>query len=284
MVESYAPVFSIVIPSWNNLTYLQKCVESIRKNSEYKHQIIVHINEGNDGTRDWCNQNAIDHTFSEENIGICKGVNQAARLASADFIVYMNDDMYVLPQWDKHLYQEAKSFGYRLFMLSATMIEPKETGNPVVIVADHGTNLNSFREEELLEANHTRTDWQGASWPPVLVHRGAWELVGGFSEAFSPGMYSDPDLAMKLWQEGCRIFKGVGRSQVYHFMCKSTGRVTHNPGRKQFTKKWGLTPSAFYKHYLRMGQPFTQPLPEPQDNSLALQGEKLKANIIKTIS
>ena len=32
-----------------------------------------------------------------------------------------------------------------------------------------------------------------------------------------PGTGSDPDLNMKLWNEGVRIFKGVGKSKVYHF-------------------------------------------------------------------
>ena len=45
--------FSIVIPSWNNLAYLQLCIESIKKNSIYTHEIIVHINEGIDGKMDW---------------------------------------------------------------------------------------------------------------------------------------------------------------------------------------------------------------------------------------
>ncbi len=37
------------------------------------------------------------------------------------------------------------------------------------------------------------------------------------SEEFSPGMYSDPDLSMKLWQEGVRYFKGIGCKQGLSF-------------------------------------------------------------------
>ncbi len=43
-------MFSILIPTYNNLEYLKLCINSINKNSIYKHQIIVHINEGSDGT------------------------------------------------------------------------------------------------------------------------------------------------------------------------------------------------------------------------------------------
>ena len=46
-------MISIIIPTYNNLSYLKKCVESINKNSFYKNEILVHINQGNDGTIDY---------------------------------------------------------------------------------------------------------------------------------------------------------------------------------------------------------------------------------------
>ena len=46
-------MFSIIIPTYNNLNYLKICINSIQKNSKYKHQIVVHVNEGNDGTIDY---------------------------------------------------------------------------------------------------------------------------------------------------------------------------------------------------------------------------------------
>ena len=45
------PLFSILIPSWNNLAFLKLCVASIRKNSTYAHEILIHVNDGSDGTR-----------------------------------------------------------------------------------------------------------------------------------------------------------------------------------------------------------------------------------------
>ena len=43
-------MFSIIIPTFNNLDYLRLCLRMIRKNSKYNHEIIIHINEGIDGT------------------------------------------------------------------------------------------------------------------------------------------------------------------------------------------------------------------------------------------
>ena len=84
--------FSIIIPTWNNLPMLRLCVESLRKNSRFKHQIILHINEGKDGTREWAEANNIDYSHTASNVGVCLAVNSAATLANTDYIVYMNDD------------------------------------------------------------------------------------------------------------------------------------------------------------------------------------------------
>ncbi|HTQ29172.1 MAG TPA: glycosyltransferase [Puia sp.] len=258
--------FSILIPSWNNLDYLRLCIESIRKNSHFTHQVIVHINEGKDGTLDWVDsQPDLSYTFSEKNIGICYALNAGRELAMTDYIVYMNDDMYVCPGWDLVLYDEIEKIGHPYFFLSATAVEPMETGNPCVLVKDYGNNIGDFKEEALLQeyAAPVMRDWQGATWPPNVVHKDVWDLVGGYSIEFSPGMYSDPDFSMKLWLLGVRLFKGVGNSRVYHFGSKSTKRIVVNKGYYQFLSKWALTTGAFTKYYLRRGESFDGPLQDP---------------------
>lgn len=262
-------MFSIIIPTWNNLDMLKLCVESIRQNSTFQHQIVLHINEGADGTQKWADTEGVAYTVSPTNIGICHAVNIAFDKTEKDYIVYLNDDMYVLPEWDKFLVEEIQKIGNQSFMLSATMIEPRPTTEPNIIVADYGREVETFQKEKLLAEfqTHKMDNWYGASWPPLLVTREAWLAIGGFSIEFSPGMYSDPDFSMKLWLIGCRIFKGIGRSRVYHFQARSTGRVKKNNGRLQFMKKWGIPASFFYKNYLKMGQPYAGALEEPNKDS-----------------
>jgi len=265
-------LFSILIPTWNNLDYLKLCVQSIRQYSAHDHQIIVHVNDGSDGSREWVRQQEahrpdLEATYSDTNIGICYAVNESAMLARHDYIVYMNDDMFCCPGWDTALIAHLKALPSDLFMLSGTMVEPRESGNPCVVVADYGATAERFRRDELLAAlpHLRRADWLGATWPPTLVHRQWWFKCGGYSTELSPGMSSDNDFSMKLWHAGCRHFIGVGDSLVYHFQCKSTAKVVKNDGRRQFLGKWGVTQSTFDRYYLRRGQlAATMPaLPEP---------------------
>lgn len=261
-------MFSIIIPTWNNLALLQLCIRSIRENSEFAHQIIVHVNDGSEGTLEWVRAQGITHTASPQNIGICLAVNEAAMHATQDYVLYLNDDMYCCPGWDTALVKKLRQLDTDLFMLSGTMIEPRNTNNPCVIVRDYGSEVENFDEAKLLAElpQQHKDDWYGATWPPTLVSRRWWFKVGGYSSEFSPGMSSDNDFSMKLWHAGCRIFLGVGDSLVYHFQCKSTGKVVKNNGGKQFLHKWGMRQSVFDRYYLRRGQPARElQLDDPED-------------------
>lgn len=267
--KSKSTAFSILIPTWNNLNYVRLCYESLQKNSSAHHQIILHINDGSDGTLEWAKQQGLAFTHSQTNIGICLGLNQAALLACHDYLVYLNDDMYVLPDWDSALSELIARLPDQRFFLSSTMIEPRDTGNPCVIVApDYGDSFTNFDEAKLLKdyKRFVKEDWAGATWPPNIIHRELWHLVGGYSIEFSPGMYSDPDFSMKLWKVGVRYFQGVAASRVFHFQCQTTQKVVKNDGRLQFKRKWGLSGSRFMRNYLHRGERFAGPLREPGES------------------
>jgi hypothetical protein len=161
------------------------------------------------------------------------------------------------------------------------MIEPRDTNNPCVIVRDYGSDAGNFDESRLLAElpQHHKADWYGATWPPTLVSKRWWFKVGGYSTEFSPGMSSDNDFSMKLWHAGCRIFLGVGDSLVYHFQCKSTGKVKKNDGGKQFLNKWGMRQSVFDRYYLRRGLSAQGlKLDEPED-TLELRWQLLRSRL-----
>ena len=250
--------FSIIIPSWNNLPFLKLCVASIRKNSATQHQIIVHVNEGSDGTLQWVRDQGLDYTYSKHNIGVCLACNMMRTKVKTDYILYLNDDMYVLPGWDTVLAAEVDSLPDNRFFLSGTMIQPHNSLD-VGILANYGDSLETFDEERLLREymSHPMHDWQGATWPPNLMHRDIWDIVGGYSIEYTPGMYSDPDLTAKLWMAGVRHFKGLANCRVYHFETRSTTRVRKNNGHLQFLLKWGISNSTLRRNLTRLGQPWT---------------------------
>lgn len=254
---------SVCIPSWNNLPYLKNCIASILENSSHHIQIIVFLNENSSESRAWLkslNHPDISILSSEKNVGICVALNEGRKYVKSDYFVYINDDMYCLPGWDDSLIRNLNSIPHNRFMISCTMIEPEASGNPVVVVGDYGKDIENFEKESLLAEyqNYRREDWSGSSWPPVVLHTEMWDRVGGMSIEFSPGYYSDPDLAMKLYEVGVREFRGLGQSLVYHFGKKSTSKIPSSNGKKLFLCKWGISASTFYRQVLKMGKPYAR--------------------------
>ena len=100
-----------------------------------------------------------------------------------------------------------------------------------------------------------------------------WNKIGGFSEEFFPGTGSDPDLNMKLWKSGVRIFKGVNNCKVYHFGSIVTRKYKNNKniitesgskGGKIFILKWGFSIKFFKKYFMNSDTKYIGPLNEPK--------------------
>ena len=262
-------MFSIVVPTFNNIEYLKLCLNSLEKNSFKKHEIILHVNDGSDGTLEYIKKKNFKFTHSNNNLGLCSSINLASKLSESKFILYSHDDMYFCPMWDKFLLSEIDNIGHDNFYLSGTMIEAF-SGH---ITFNCGTDINSFDEKKLLEnyQNLNFYNHQGSHFAPHLVSKKLWDLVGGFSEEFNPGIGSDPDFNMKLWKKGVRIFKGINDFKVYHFSSITTRKksdLIQNKGDKTFLKKWGITTKFFKKYYLKSRTKFDGPLSNPKKSLL----------------
>ena len=264
-------MFSIIIPTLNNLKYLKICINSINKNSKYKHEIIPHVNIGNDGTIEYLKNNNIRFTHTTYNSGICKGMNLASKLITNDYILYAHDDFYFCPNWDHILKKEIDKIGHNNFYLSGTMI------NNGQINFNCGDTADEFDEKKFLDhhKNYNYYDFQGSTWAPHLIHKNIWNKIGGFSEEFYPGTGSDPDLNMKLWNIGIRIFKGINDFKVYHFGSIVSRKYKDDPkiktesgsrGGKIFLLKWGFSIKFFKKFIMKSDTKYVGELKYPKKN------------------
>ena len=263
-------MFSILIPTFNNLEYLKLCIKSLKKNSYFNNQIICHVNIGEDGTVDFLKKNNIEYSYTAYNSGICEGINKASKLTKYDYYLYAHDDFYFCPKWDYILFNEVKKIGHNNFYLSGTMM------NQGQIEFDCGNTPYEFNERKFLQEykDYNFYDFQGSTWAPSLVHKNIWDKVGGLSEEYFPGSGSDPDFNMKLWKLGIRIFKGINDFKVYHFgsivlrkkISKLSKKKYGSIGSKIFLIKWGISIKFFKKFYLRSNTKFKNELDRPNKN------------------
>jgi len=242
---------SIIIPTFNNLSFLKFFINSLKKNSSFDHEIILHINDGSDGTLHYAIINNIKYTHTENNIGLCSSMNKAYSLCTTNHILYAHDDMYFCKNWDTFLIDEIKKHKNNLYYLSGTNVS-KRYG---LINYDCGTNPDNFDEDKFLKfcTEDKTPNLQSSHWAPHLIHKDLWDKIGGFSEEFNPGDGSDPDFCMKLWLQNVRIFKGISKFKVYHFNSITTrnNKIILNDGTKTFLSKYGFNPRFFRKYYLK---------------------------------
>ena len=257
-------MFSIIIPTFNNLKYLKVCLDSIKKNSRFTHEVIVYVNSSTDGTLEFLRNSSVKYLYNETNVGLCKAMNEGVKISKNKYIVYAHDDMYFCPDWDEEFYNEIKKTSAKDFFLSGTMIQPFKS----FIYLDCGTSVENFNEKKLLNEykNIPFYDFQGSTWAPSLIPKDTYIKVGGFSEEYGPGLGSDPDFNMKLWKIGVRLFKGLSNCRVYHFSSVSLRKKISNNGSKTFLLKWGITIKFFRKYYLKSDTKFNGLLEEPKKN------------------
>ncbi len=262
------PYFDILICSWNNLPYLQCLVKSLYKNSCFKNNILVHVNEGKDNTADWLDTVGIKYTRSESNLGLCKGTNSLSNLITSDFVCICDDDMYVLPRWDLELlkFRYNNSLGSK-YWISSTMIEPKPGPVTTISPKNYGTSIAKFQEDRLLadypNLKGTIAPMNNQQAVPMIMPSTMWQDVNGYDEDFGPGSGAEEGLAKKLWDYGCRNFVSISDSLVYHFQCKSTSRQAPGGSQnrdKQMLDKYGITTRDFTDNYIKRGQPWKKQL------------------------
>ena len=260
--------FSVLIPTYNNLDYLKLAINSIKDNSIYEHEIILHINDGSDGTLNYAKNNKLIYTYSNDNIGLCSAINKASTKVSTQYVLYVHDDMYLCKNWDQILENEIKSLDNDLFYFSGTNYENRD----IDISFNPGNSPEQFNPNDFHKFCVTKNekDLQGSHWAPHIISKRLWDVVGGFSEEFNPGDGSDPDFCMKLWNNKVRIFKSIDKFKVFHFGSTTTRKknVIKNNGTKKFLLKYGFNPKFFRKYYLNGGADsiYDGPLNEPQDS------------------
>lgn len=92
---------SIIIPTLNQLQYVQECIESIVDHTETPYEIIVIDNGSTDGTVPYlCSLSGhIQVQLNKVNLGFAGAVNQGLRLARGETLLILNNDVVVTEQW-----------------------------------------------------------------------------------------------------------------------------------------------------------------------------------------
>ncbi len=101
---------SVIIPVYNTEDYLRQCLSSIL-NQDYKNIEIIIVNDGStDKSIEICKEFATTDKgiliVDSENMGAASARNKGLEKASGDYVVFMDSDDWVEPEYVKRLYME----------------------------------------------------------------------------------------------------------------------------------------------------------------------------------
>ncbi len=133
--EKGAPLISVIILNYNAGELLLNCVESIFKTEYDNFQVIVVDNASTDVSHKKCKEkfDKILLIENKENLGYCEGNNVGIRNAKGKFIVILNPDTVVEPNWLNELLEAYRENGDGLYQPKILSLYKKDilqsTGN-----------------------------------------------------------------------------------------------------------------------------------------------------------
>lgn len=249
---------SILIPTLDNVEYMKIIVPAIREHTTNPYEILVYANDMSPKMKEYASKESFDvFEYSHKNEGIALAVNVLAKRATGDIVFFLNDDMYLAPNWDKALIRKINDSIFYQY-LTPCMFEPRWENPTMNTPFNYGRTPETWQEQKFLfewwDLRQIKEDIISQSIP-TFVKKELWDRVGGYDEKYWPGFGTDPDFVAKIYfrakKEGKpHEFRGVSDSGVYHFQCISTERIqNHNLYRqkahKRFEEKWGITAKQF---------------------------------------
>ena len=158
--ESEKPLISIIILNYNAGELLENCVNSVFESKYKNFEVIVVDNVSTDGSHKKCKEKfkKIQLIENSKNFGYREGNNIGIKKAKGEFIVILNPDTIVAPNWlDEFLIAYSK-FGDGLYQPKILSLYEKDvlqsTGNMIHLFGfgfarDKGTiDDNQFQEIE----------------------------------------------------------------------------------------------------------------------------------------
>lgn len=111
------PLISIIILNYNGGNLLIRCVDSVLKSNYKNFEIIVVDNASKDGSQNRTKQefSSIQLIQNKNNLGYCEGNNIGIRNSNGDFLVILNPDTTVEPNWLDELISAHEIFGVGIY-------------------------------------------------------------------------------------------------------------------------------------------------------------------------
>lgn len=215
---------AVVIPSWNSVGLLPRCVESLRDQGADIELIVVDNGSG-DGSVDYLEREGIPHVSLPQNAGFAAAVNLGARRVSAPAVLVLNADTVLEPRCIGRL---ADALGAdpslggvqpRILQLEGEGESPRSADSARVYSTGQALTRDGRAVEvgagEAQRPEHLEPrEVFGMCGAACLLKRELFDELGGYDERYF-AFYEDVDLNVRARIAGWR-FAYVPEAVVWH--------------------------------------------------------------------
>jgi GT2 family glycosyltransferase len=238
---------SIVIPSYNDIPLLTKCLESIAITcADFDYEVIVvddYCQPANSAKLRRLEGERVRVIFKDQRRGFAVSVNRGMSEAKHD-VVLLNSDIVTLPGWLEALQFSAYEGDPLVGIVSARLLYPDgriqyggtfwaRTWLPQWFAHRYAGQLAHSAPSRVPTYN-----W-GASGACLYVTRQSYHVLGGLDESYWLG-FEDVDYSMRAWEHGIRSFYEP-RANLFHHESATRGLRQGNRelgSLRVFWSKW----------------------------------------------
>lgn len=219
---------SFIIPSRNNLKYLQQAVKSITDCYETNHDIVLLDDASTDGTWDWIQSLEGDHFVKYRNEGPERQghtilYDKGVEISKTEVFSILHADMVVSPKYIPNI---LKHLGRRKVVCATRVEPPLHPPGPEKFVKHLGFEPEEFTYQSFLdfikplelEYNDLVTNGIFAPW---CMYKKDFQGIGGHDRVFAPMELEDSDIFNRMFLAGFELLQARD-AFVYHMTCRGS--------------------------------------------------------------
>jgi GT2 family glycosyltransferase len=253
------PLVSVVVLTYNNLEFTRACLRSLVEESNWRNlEIVVVDNASIDGSREFLREWAEGGPgrrviLNDANLGFAAGNNVGLAAATGDYLVLLNNDTYVTPNWVRTMVNHLKRNPDIGILGPVT----NNIGNEAKIDIHYDDMEAMKRAAAAWTRRHAGIvfDLRTVAFFCVAMPRSTWERVGPLDEAFGIGFFEDDDYCRRVEAAGLRV-ACADDVFVHHHLSASFDALKAERKRELFERnkaiyeaKWGpWVPHAYRRH------------------------------------
>ena len=207
-VKINLPKVSIVIVTYNNLDFTKNCLESMERFNNYENcEVIIVDNLSSDGTREYLtkyeqSRDNIKVILHDENSGFAGGNNIGIKASSGDYVILLNNDTYVTPNWIVNLLKyfnddKIAMVGPRTNNIgNESKIDIKYDSLDEMIVKSYDIYYKNVLKQYEMKV---------LAFFCVAIKREVIDEIGLLDEIYTIGMFEDDDYCKKIKSAGYRL-------------------------------------------------------------------------------